>query len=145
MKRLVVMLITMAMTVSAVTAAEAKQPQRTQRTVQGSYGPYPAPVTGCNEVLGSWACMIVKTRPAERFITVKVTDTHGLPVYFSIFSPATGFRAEFCGETKKPVALGHSRHLEIEVGVSRWVAQSGCPARSVKTAGTIRVTLSNQR
>lgn len=145
MKRLLVMLITMAMTVSAVATAEAKQPQRSERTIQGSYGPYPAPVTGCNEVLGSWACMIVKTRPTERFVTVKVTDTHGLPVYFSIFSPGTRFRAEFCGATKKPVALGHSRDLEIEVGVSRWVAQTGCPARSVKTTGTIRVTLSNQR
>ncbi|HUS62777.1 MAG TPA: hypothetical protein VMY34_11305, partial [Acidimicrobiales bacterium] len=76
MKRLLITLITMAMTFGAVASAEAKQPQRSVRTLQGSYGPNPAPVTGCNEVLGPWACMIVETRPTEHFVTVKVTDTH---------------------------------------------------------------------
>lgn len=144
MKRLLIMFITMAMTLGGVATAEATQPQRSERTVQGSYGPNPAPVTGCNEVLGPWACMIVRTKPMERFVSVKVTDTHGLPVYFLLSNPGAGFWKGFCGETKGPVAFpGH--YLEIEVGVSRGVAQTDCPASSVKTSGTIRVTLSNQR
>lgn len=143
MKRLLIMFITMAMTFGAIATAEAADPQRSQRTVRGSYRPYPAPVTGCNEPLGSWACMIVRTRPTERFVTVKVTDTHGLPVYFSLFISGTPVKG-FCGETKKPVEVPSSRDLEIEVGVSRWVAQTDCPANSVKTTGTITVTLSNQ-
>ncbi|HUQ40838.1 MAG TPA: hypothetical protein VM030_11865 [Acidimicrobiales bacterium] len=144
MKRLMIMFITMAITVGGAATAEAKQPPRSERTVQGSYGPYPAPVTACNGVMGSWACMVVPTRPTERFVNVKVTDTHGLPVYFLLSSPGAQFWAGFCGETKGPVPFWGG-HLEIEVGVSRGVVQTDCPANSVKTTGTIRVTLSDQR
>lgn len=143
MKRLMIIFMTMAMTLGAVAGAEAAQPQRSQRTIWGSYGPNPSPVTGCNEVLGPWACMIVRTQPTERYATVKVTDTHGLPVYFSVFIPGTGF-VDGCGETKAPIPVGYGGDLEIEVGVSRWVAQTKCPASSVKTTGTIRVTLSDR-
>ena len=87
--------------------------------------------------------MIVRARPTEQFLTVKVTDTHGLPVYFSVFNPGTGFFAGFCGETGLPLSLDKSRYMEIEVGVSRMVVQTKCPASSVKTTGTIKVTLSN--
>ena len=117
--------------------------EKVQRTVVGRYGAYPSPVTGCNEPLGPWACMIVRARPTERFATVKVTDTHGQPVYFSVLDPGTGLWAEFCGETGRPISLGKSRYLEIEVGVSRMVVQTKCPASSVKTTGTIKVTLSD--
>jgi hypothetical protein len=144
MKRLLIMFITTAMILGVTANAEATQQQRSWRTVQGAYKPLPSPVTGCNEVLGSWACMIVRTLPTERFVAVKVRDAHGLPVYFSLFIPGTGFRG-FCGETKEPVAFTTSRDLEIEVGVSRWVAQTDCPASSVKTAGTITVTLMSER
>lgn len=138
MKRLLIMFMAMAMTFGSVASAEAAQ----VRTLQGSYRLYPAPVTGCNEVLGSWACMIVRTLPAERFVTAKVTDTHGLPVFFVLSNPGAGFWKGFCGETKGPV-LFPGRYLEIEVGVYRGVAQTDCPASSVKTTGTIRVTLSD--
>lgn len=144
MKRLLVLFITMAMTVGGAATVSATQSVRSERTLRGSYRPYPSPVTGCNEALGSWACMIVRTRPTERFVSVKVTDAHGLPVYFSLFSAGTRF-AEFCGETKRPVPIPSGSNLEIEVGVSRWVAQTACPASSVKTTGTITVKLSNQR
>ena len=146
MKRPLIMFITMAaMTLGAIAPAEAEQPQRSERIVRGRYGPKPAPVTGCNKVLGSWACMIVRTRPTEHFVHVKVTDTHGQPVYFMLSDPGTGLWEGFCGKTKAPVALHYGgRDLEIEVGVSRWVLQTDCPARSVKTSGTITVTLSNE-
>lgn len=145
MKRLLILFITMAMTVGGAVTVEAKQSVRSERTLRGSYRPYPSPVTGCNEALGSWACMIVQPRLSERFVSVKVTDTHGLPVYFSILHPRTGFWAEFCGETTRPVAFPAGGDLEIEVGVSRMVTQTACPASSVKTTGTITVKLSNQR
>ena len=143
-KRLLIMIITMAVTIGTVTNAAATT-ARSERTLYGSYGPNPSPVTGCNEVLGSWACMIVRTQPTERYVAVKVTDTHGLPVYFSVFIPSTGFWVDACGEIKAPIAFGNGGpNLEIEVGVSRWVAQTKCPASSVKTTGTIKVTLSDQ-
>ena len=145
MKRLLILVVTMAMTIGGIANVEATQSVRSERTLRGSYRPYPSPATGCNEALGSWACMIVRTRPTERFVSVKVTDAHGLPVYFSLFSPGTGFWTEFCGETTRPVPIPAGSNLEIEVGVSRWVAQTACPTSSVKTTGTIAVTLSNQR
>lgn len=145
MKRLLIMFLAAGVSLGGISTAEATKPSRTERTLHGSYGPYPAPVTACNDVLGSWACMIVRARPTERFVDVELTDTHGLPVYFSLFDPRTGFHAEFCGETGMPIALGRARYLEIEVGVSRWAVQTACPASSVKSTGKIRVTLSNSR
>ncbi len=123
-----------------VSPAEAA-PEKVQRTVVGSYGAYPSPVTGCNAVLGSWACMVVPTNSTEQFFTVKVTDTHGQPVFFSVLGD--GVNKGFCGETKVPVSFGHGRDLEIEVGVDRWLVQTDCPASGIKTTGTIEVTLSN--
>ena len=145
MRRLLTAAVVLGLVFGGVGSAEAKPRARSARTIYGSYGPYPSPVTGCNEPLGSWACMIVRARASEQFVTVKVTDTHGLPVYFSMFNPGTGFFADFCGETPLPLSLDKLRYIEIEVGVSRGVAQTDCPASSVKTRGTIKVTLSNQR
>lgn len=135
---LAVLVIALLAVVSPAMAAPAK----VQRTVVGSYGAYPAPVTGCNSALGPWACMIVRTQPTERYFSVEVTDAHGQPVYFTVMG--NGFIAEFCGKTKAPIEFTHGRDLEIEVGVSRWVVQTKCPASSVKTTGTIKVTLSNE-
>ena len=142
MKRFLTGLMMIGLIAGPVATARAEQTDRTkvQRTVVGSYRAYPAPVTGCNSALGAWACMSVRTRSTERFVTVKVTDAHGLPVYFTVFGG--GVVRGFCGETKRPVPIS-ARYLEIEVGVSRWVAQTACPLSSVKTTGTITVTLSN--
>jgi hypothetical protein len=144
-RRLLTAAIALGLVAGGVRSAEAKPPARTERTIHGSYAAYPAPATGCNDPLGSWACMIVRARPTERFVSVKVTDTHGLPVYFSVYNPGTGFFADFCGETETPLLVDRIRYMEIEVGVSRWAVQTHCPASSVKTTGTIKVTLSDQR
>lgn len=149
MKRLLIMFTTtaaaMTMMLGAVATAEATEPPREERTVYGRYRMYPSPVTGCNEVVGSWACMVVRTLPTERFVSVKVTDIHGLPVFFLLSNPRSGFWEGFCGETQAPVPFGFGgRDLEIEVGVSRGLLpDTDCPESSVKTKGRIKVTLSN--
>lgn len=146
MKRFLIMCITMVLAVGAVATAEAKQPRRVERTVQGSYGPYPSPVTGCNEVLGPWACLTVPTRSTERFFTAKVTDTHGQPVTVEAW---VGSRwVVFCGETKEPIAITPGAKLSFDVGLPsapQAERMSHCPTNRVKTTGTIKVTLSNQR
>lgn len=148
MKRLLIMFITMVMAVGAVATAEAKQPQRTERTVQGTYGAYPTPVTGCNEPEGKWACLSVPTRSTERFFTAKVTDTHGQPVYVEV-GQGTGERIVFCGETKEPIAIRPGAELSFSIGLT-WPhppalqEQVKCTANRVKTTGTIKVTLSNR-
>lgn len=148
MKRIVVMLMSLGMLVGALGTAEAKQSPRSERTVQGSYGPYPAPVTGCNEPLGPWSCLTVQTRSTEAFFTAAVADTHGQPVAVDVYT-RHGDRpfqllASFCGKTTRPIAVTPGWTLTFEVGLSSGPTLP-CPANRVKTTGTIRVTLSNQR
>lgn len=143
-KRSVIVLMTVGLVAGPLGAVEAQQRQRTKvvRTVVGKYLPYPAPVTGCNAAVDGFACMVVPTRPTERFVAVKVTDAHGRPVYFEVLGD--GIAAGFCGQTKRPVRFDHGRDLEIDVGLPRWGIQTACPASSVKTTGTIRVTLTDR-
>lgn len=150
------------MAVSAGTAdasqAPAKQgarPTRVERTVERSYGPYPAPVTGCNSALGPYACALITTRSTEAFFTAKVTDAHGLPVYVAVqfcrgghgtsYGTICGGGAQFCGETSKPIRFPAGAKLYFHVGLTTGWHQTPCPAHSVKTTGTISVTLSNLR
>ena len=114
---------------------------RVERTLERSYGPYPAPVTGCNSVLGPYACVIIPTRATEAFFTAKVTDAHGQPV--SVEVRAGGEYTQFCGETEQPIRIQPGAELHFFVGLPYSEIQTDCPAHSVKTAGTISVTLSN--
>ena len=123
---------------------EAKQgasEPRVERTVEESYGPYPAPVTGCNSVLGPYACLIIPTDSREAFFTAKVSDAHGLPVFVEV--RGGGLNARFCGETKKPIRFRPGAELYFNVALPYWGIQTHCPAHSIKTTGTISVTLSN--
>lgn len=147
MKRSVVMLVGVAMLAASLGTAEAKQPPRSKRTVQGSYNPYPAPVTGCNEPLGPWSCLTVQTRSTEEFFTAAVADTHGQPVAFDVYTRlGTGhfqYLASFCGKTTQPIAFTRGWTLDFEVGLSN-IPTLTCAERRVKTTGTITVTLSNR-
>lgn len=147
MKRIVVVLMSLGMLVGALGTAEAGKSRRVERTVQGSYGPYPAPVTGCNEALGTYACMIVRARSTETFFTAKVTDTHGLPVFVDVLIYSGGLvdHATFCGATTRPIRIPAFASLEFNVGLLRDEVSTDCPANRVKSTGSIAVTLSNMR
>ena len=146
-KRFSIMFLILGLILGSVATAEAKQKQkrnRVERTVKGSYGVYPAPITGCSGVLSAWACLRVSTRPAERFFTAKVSDAHGQPVFVEVRSGGARV-AVFCGETSKPIAIKRGSVLEFHVALENWPGHVGpdCPANRIKTTGTIRVTLSN--
>lgn len=143
MKRALVLLVSLGLFAISLGTAEAGSNKRVDRTVQGSYSAYPAPVTGCNSPLGSFACLIVTTRSTEAFFTANVTDTHGQPVYVDVVSRG-GILASFCGKTTQPIAFVPGATLEFDIGLGRWPSAS-CPASRLKTTGTIRVTLSNLR
>lgn len=146
-KRFLIVLMSLGMLAGSWGTAEAGKSKRVERTVEGSYGLYPSPVTGCNEVLGPWACMNVRTRSTEAFFTAKVTDSHGQPVFVEVLQ-SSGGRIVFCGQTKAPIAIRPGAELSFHVGLASWprVEQlPQCPTNHVKTTGTIRVTLSNQR
>lgn len=142
--RLAVAMVIVALGIGSVGTAEAKKPSRTERTTHASYGPYPAPVTGCNSALGSFACAIVHTRATEHYFTAKVTDVHGQPVFVEVTSGG-GVVTRFCGETPRPVPISAGSDVEFHVGLNNWLLSADCPANRVKTTGTISVTLSNMR
>lgn len=131
----------------ALGAAEAKPSAPTKRTVHGSYGPYPAPVTGCNAPLGTYACMIVTARSDETYFSAKVADTHGQPVFVEVLVYSGGLVDDvtFCGQTGRPIRIPAFAQLEVNVGLLRNRVTTDCPANRVKTTGSITVTLSNMR
>lgn len=156
MRRFLVGFLVLGLLVGSVGAAHAAQERpRAERTVERSYGPYPAPVTGCNGALDTFACALILTRTTEAFFTAKVTDAHGQPVnvemevwcggYGTWYGTECGPRARFCGETSTPIRFPPGAILAVHVGlpnggVSEW-PQTPCPAHLVKTTGTIKVTL----
>ncbi len=148
MKRFLSLLMVLGLLVGSVASAEAKakkRPLRVERTVEGTYGPYPAPVTGCNEPLGHFACLIVESRPTEAFFTAKVTDTHGQPVLVVVSVGETG--VAFCGETSEPIRFSPGAELRFHIAEPEWPTSDAflrdCRTNRVKTTGTISVTLSN--
>jgi hypothetical protein len=148
-KRFLITFLILGLALGSVATAEAKKrkPGRVERTVTGSYDLYPAPVTGCNEPLGSWACLKIESRSTEAFFTATVTDAHGQPVFVEVLSGGEDV-ATFCGATTKPVAFKRGSLLEFHVGLNNWpprLVSLDCPANRIKTYGTIRVTLSNLR
>lgn len=145
MKRIVIMLVSLGLLVVSLGTAEAGTSKRVERTIQGSYGVYPTPVTGCHSVHGPWACLIVETRTAERFFTANVLDAHGQPVLVNVYSQG-GHLASFCGKTSRPIAVTPGSTLEFDIGQGRApFTPLPCPEHMIKTTGTITVKLSNQR
>ncbi len=148
MKRLVMSFMVLGLVIGAVATAEAKKkPQRATRTVEGSYD---SPVIGllgqCAETHGV-GCVSFSVGPKERFVTAKVHDAHGLPVFVYIRSTASGAFGEgsesygsFCGEATKPIAVPPGGELEFWVGAAASVY--GCQP-GVATSGTITATFSN--
>src|SRR5688500_6292590 len=106
-------------TVATAGAKKGRKRARVERTVEGNYGAYPSPVTGCNEPVGPYACLIVESRPAERFFTAKVADSHGQPVFVEVAS-SYGLNVTFCGETTKPIAFEGGNSLHFSVALETW-------------------------
>jgi hypothetical protein len=87
--------------------------------------------------------MYLDARSREAFFTADVRDTHGLPVYVEVWD-SHKFLASFCGKTSKAIEFHPGDSLRFHVGLPLWGVQTKCPQHSVKTTGTIRVTLSNR-
>lgn len=144
MKRFLIMFMVLGLIAGSVATAEAKRrqkPTRVERTVEGSYGPYPSPVTGCNEPLDKYYCLAVETRSEESFFTAKVTDAHGQPVFVWVGGAGRGNSpATFCGETTEPIwfPAGAELHFYVADPAPSLVDPPlDCPTNRVKTTGTI--------
>ena len=138
MKRFLILMMIFGLILGSVAPAEAEPGER---TVEATYGPYPAPITGCNSVGGSFACLIVPTGASESFFTAKVTDLHGQPVFVQVKS--AGRTWAFCGETTEPIAFEPSSDLHFFLVLPNWPLDMclECPTNRIKTTGTISVSL----
>lgn len=156
MKRFLMVLLVLGLIAGTVVTAEAKgtNRRRLERTVEGSYGPSPALVemSFCDDVSSASECVVVGTRPTETFLTAKVTDAHGQPVYVEVQGNGIPDGTSFCGETTRPIRFEPGTSVEFRVeptpyfwatwGID-WTGPLDCLHR-VKSTGTISVTLSNQ-
>lgn len=147
MKRILLVLFSFGLLAASIGPVEAAKGKRIERTVHGQYGAYPAPVTGCNEPLGPWSCLSVKTRPSESYFAASVTDTHGQPVAVDVYTRLGSghfrYLTSFCGKTTRPIAFTRGWSLHFEVGMTSGTPVP-CVMNRVKTTGKIRVTLANQ-
>ena len=148
MKRFLIPFMVLGLLVGAVATADAKKkPQRVTRTVEGSYD---SPVLGLyGQCAGSngLGCVSFSAGAEERFVTAKVKDAHGLPVFVLVRSAARGSFGEgsepygtFCGETTEPIAIPAGVQLEFWVGAA--ASAYGCQP-GLGTSGTITATFSN--
>ena len=159
MKRFLILVMILGLVVGSVATAEAAQktktPARAERTVEGHYSTYPMPGSGppprvdgwpatCDSLVEAYECFIVETRPTEASFTAKVTDAHGQPVFVRVEALGFGLVGRFCGETSQPLRIERGAELHFYLGASALMENVECPGHSVKTSGTITVTLSNR-
>lgn len=148
MKRFLTLLLVVGLIGGAVATAEAKKKaQKVTRTVEGSYDSPAIFLYGSCAQSDGTGCVSFTTGPNERFVTAKVVDAHGLPVFVLIRSTASGAFGEgtetsgtFCGETTEPIAVPAGSHLEFWVGAPFSVY--GCQP-GAGTTGTVTATFSN--
>ena len=153
MKRFLIMVMVFGLIVGSVATAEAKRRQkRVQRTVEVRYsGPWlPFGTRVCDApASGIGGCADLETHATERFLSAKVTDAHGQPVFVEVTgwiadSPHPIELGDFCGETDAPISFDPGTSLQLWVGQHIWHPGAvGTCGGTMGTTGTISVTLSN--
>ena len=153
MKRFLILFMILGLIAGSVATAEAKKgPRRVERTVEARYhGPWlPLGTRVCDAPSGGiGGCAWIETRATEAFLSAKVTDAHGLPVYVEVLTWSPGsihpiFLGKFCGETDAPISFDPGTDVEFWVGrsYSTPVTVGSCNG-SMPTTGTVSVTFSN--
>ena len=148
MKRFMMVVMIVGLVVGSVATAESKRkPQRTTCTIEGSYASPAIFLYGSCAESGGVGCVSFTTEANERFVTAKVVDAHGLPVFAMvreehISDPVEGAEVygTFCGETTEAIAVPPGRNLQFWVGAP--FAVYGCQP-GAGTTGTVTATFSN--
>lgn len=134
----------------APVAEAGKKKKRVERQAQGSYMA-PATIVGSCTQTDGIGCMGITNGVKETYVSAKVTDANGQPVYVTIQADLDGdMRSEtvygaFCGETDEPIKVDGGVELIF------WVSPIGSiPDRAITgcvpgqgTEGTLDVTFSN--
>jgi hypothetical protein len=146
MKRLLTMFLVLGLTFGSVTTVEAQRAHRRRvaRTVEYAYeGPFVTQTTGCESYGRTWGCGTIKTRSTEAFLTAKVSDAHGQPVFVEVMTRYGDSVGTFCGKTTDPIRFERGADLFFYIGAD-WVTPLDCPAQRISTTGVISFTLSNR-
>jgi len=143
--------IAVALTAAAFGApvADAKK-RKKKKKVRTATAVYDSPSLGSGDAtgvcFGANGCAMFAIGPTERFISLKIEDTTGLPAYATVgqdLDPSDQFTdviGRFCGETEEPMAIEPG----IEVVVWIWAlpgAQPPCPGAA--TTGQVTAKISN--
>lgn len=152
MNRILTMLMIAILSVGSITVAEArKNPPRHERTVEGTYNGTWLPFGNrvCAST-GGVGCMTVTAKAGESYLTAKVTDAHGQPVFVSVYEQVSDadwdevppFYGSFCGTTTQPIRIRPGSTYELWVGYwDPWIPSC---VPGMATVGTVSVTLSNR-
>src|SRR5688572_1748695 len=153
MKRFLVVFMVLGLIAGSVATAEAKKrPKRVQRTVEARYNGnwLPFGTRVCDAPSGGiGGCVWIETRATEAFLSAKVTDAHGQPVFVEVVAWSSDSiypieLGDFCGETDAPISFDPGTTLDLWVGQHVWhPGAAGSCEGTMGTTGTISVTLSN--
>lgn len=154
MRKSLAVLVTATVVLAMLSAlpAEAKKkrkkvPKKVTREASAAYDTpaigHPDAVAGC---LGSMGCATFEVGPKEKFVTLRIEDSLGTPVYALGGQDLDGdgfadtaFRS--CGETTEPVAIepGYELNLLISAGPGTNPACAGAASM-----GTVNAVFSNR-
>lgn len=126
-----------------------KGPQRTERTVEGTYAAPPLIIAGTCTSDGAVGCVELVSGAGEVYVTAKVEDAHGQPVFVSVQADTNGDAMDdatygtFCGETANPLSVPEGAELHFWVGITPTSTDiTGCQPAAA-TNGTVIATFSN--
>lgn len=129
----------------AADAASKKERSRTQ------VEPYDRPSTAialnvlyvgnCNPLGIGQGCVDFDLKPSDRYISLKVEDATGQPIYATVWDSNDMSIAEFCGETEKPIPNPGSEFIYVELPIHGGV---NCSPSTV-TRGTVTATFTPAR
>jgi hypothetical protein len=148
MRRLLVMLLGLALIVGALDApvAGAKKRQK-KRTVETPYTEPAVGAAGLGVCFQGSSCVFVEPLPGERYVSIEIVDDLGLPVYASVIQDTSGDgnylavddeTVNICGQTEEPLKIEPST---VTVWVWRFpAAPPPCPG--IASSGVVKTTFS---
>ena len=154
MKKLIALALTAGLVAGAMAMpadAAKKKKKKVVKVTREATGTYQAPTPIAAGLCGqadAVGCVTIPAALGEKYVTAKVTDSHGQPVAVAVKADLDGngntevLYGTFCGETTEPILIDEGATVTFWVGISPDTAALGC-APGTGTQGTVTATFSN--